>query len=106
MGAFAHARGVSSGVSPVVKAHLRKGQLHIAMKDTFRASEAYRKALELDPNCSVSGGWTHLTLPSQPTNLIISSLHLRRQRKGCRSACWMMTQRHAGRWQCMILKYK
>lgn len=44
------------GVSPAVKAHLRKGQLHIAMKDTFRASEAYRKALELDPNCSVSGG--------------------------------------------------
>ena len=47
---------------PAVKAYLRKGQLHVAMKDTFRASEAYRKALELDPNCTVSG-WVHTFNP-------------------------------------------
>lgn len=54
-------------VSPAVKAYLRKGQLHLAMKDTFRASEAYSKALELDPNCSVSG-WTCSLDPAWPTN--------------------------------------
>ena len=52
-----------------VKAYLRKGQLHLAMKDTHRASEAYSKALELDPNCSVSGcHGNHVNLATLPAN--------------------------------------
>ena len=37
-----------------VKAHIRKGHAHLGMKDTFKAQQAFEKALELDPNSVVS----------------------------------------------------
>ena len=42
-----------------VKAHIRKGHALLAMKDTIRASQAFEKALELDPNSVVSHTHTH-----------------------------------------------
>lgn len=41
-----------------VKGYLRKGTIYTAMKDSTKATHAYQKALEIDPNCAVS---THST---------------------------------------------
>ena len=42
-----------------VKAHVRKGHALLAMKDTIRASQAFEKALELEPNSVVSATHAH-----------------------------------------------
>ena len=36
----------------VVKAFLRKAQCQLAMRDTTKATETYRKAMEMDPDCA------------------------------------------------------
>ena len=41
-------------LSVTVKGHLRKGQALLALKDTVKAMESYRRALDLDPNNAVS----------------------------------------------------
>ena len=37
----------------IVKGYLRKAGALLAVKETRNAQDAYRKALELDPNCQV-----------------------------------------------------
>lgn len=37
-----------------VKGYLRKGSILLAMKEPTKASSAYQKALEIDPNSEVS----------------------------------------------------
>ena len=37
-----------------VKGYLRKGNIHMAMKENDKASDAFQKALDIDSNCSVS----------------------------------------------------
>ena len=36
-----------------VKGYLRKGAIHLGLKEASRAMDAYQKALDLDPNCQV-----------------------------------------------------
>ena len=42
-----------------VKAYVRKGHALLGMKNTIKASQAFEKALELDPNSVVSHTCTH-----------------------------------------------
>ena len=37
-----------------VKGYLRKGNILMGMKENDKAADAYQKALDIDPQCSVS----------------------------------------------------
>jgi tetratricopeptide (TPR) repeat protein len=43
---------ISESLKHSVKGYLRKGGLHLALKDTVKANDAYQKALDLDPSNS------------------------------------------------------
>lgn len=36
-----------------VKGYLRKGAIHLGLKESSRAMDAYQKAMDLDPKCQV-----------------------------------------------------
>lgn len=42
-----------------VKGYLRKGNILMAMKENDKAADAYQKALDIDPQCSVSARFLH-----------------------------------------------
>ena len=44
-----------------VKGHTRKGHAYLGLKDTVKAEQAFAKALELDPNNTVSSQSSHIS---------------------------------------------
>ena len=61
---------ITSRISLSVRGWIRKGNALLALKDTMRAMQAFQKALDLDPNNTVSD--MEVLLLSFPTFLSTS----------------------------------